>query len=452
MAGGTFKTVGDKLLPGAYVNVQSKTNALLGASTSKGTVFIPVTGEDWGTEGAYPIHSGSDFKALFGKGIEALPALYQVFKAGAKVVAYSFGGSGKPASGSNAVVPWSFKASKPGALGNQLSVLVQADPTEDGFVTVQYLLGTEVMSTQTVSKASQLEASAFITPTVKEEALADDGVTSLQAISSPVTVQLDNGGDSFAVPDYEKVIEALATTEFNVATNGTTDPMVSLFMAEAIKDLRENEGRKVQGVFAYKEVQEDHEGIITVANGVILDNGQVIDEQGAAAYVAGLTAVAESNESLTYRTYPNAVDVTKRYSKEQRIKNLKNGVLTFIAERGAVKIESDINSLHTFTGTKNQEFAKNRVVRVLDEVANNTRQIWEDSFVGKVTNNAEGRELFKSNRVEYLSGLQAKGSIQNFETDDITVIEGNTKDQVVVTIAIQPTDAMEKLYTTITVE
>jgi Ca2+-binding RTX toxin-like protein len=112
----------------------------------------------------------------------------------------------------------------------------------------------------------------------------------------------------------------------------------------------------------------------------------------------------------------------------------------------------DINSLTTFTDAKGQEFSKNRVLRVLDAIANNTRETWEDNFIGQVTNDAAGRDLFKANRAEYLAGLQAQGAIENFTTDDIVVSAGDTKDSVVATISVQPTDAMEKLYMTVYVK
>lgn len=107
------------------------------------------------------------------------------------------------------------------------------------------------------------------------------------------------------------------------------------------------------------------------------------------------------------------------------------------------------STAYTFTDTKGVEFSKNRVLRVLDAIANNTRITWEDNFIGKVSNNAAGRDLFKANRAEYLANLQAQGAIENFTTDDITVSQGANKDSVVTTLSIQPTDAMEKLYMTV---
>jgi hypothetical protein len=47
--------------------------------------------------------------------------------------------------------------------------------------------------------------------------------------------------------------------------------------------------------------------------------------------------------------------------------------------------------------------------------------------------------------------MQANNGIQNFDGEDVTVVQGNTLDSVLVNIAIQPVDSVEKVYCTITV-
>ena len=41
------------------------------------------------------------------------------------------------------------------------------------------------------------------------------------------------------------------------------------------------------------------------------------------------------------------------------------------------------------------------------------------------------------------------GAIQNFETDDVTIIAGTESDAVVVDANIQPVDSIEKIYVTV---
>jgi Phage tail sheath C-terminal domain len=69
-----------------------------------------------------------------------------------------------------------------------------------------------------------------------------------------------------------------------------------------------------------------------------------------------------------------------------------------------------------------------------------------------VTNNEQGRSVFRSAVIEYMDALQGLGAIEDFETDDIQVHAGTDKDTLVAEMQVKPTDAMEKLYMTVTVE
>ena len=64
-----------------------------------------------------------------------------------------------------------------------------------------------------------------------------------------------------------------------------------------------------------------------------------------------------------------------------------------------------------------------------------------------------GRNLFKADIIDYLNKLQNMAAVQNFDsTTDIEVLAGEAIDAVVVNLAIQPVDAMEKLYMTVNVD
>ena len=96
-------------------------------------------------------------------------------------------------------------------------------------------------------------------------------------------------------------------------------------------------------------------------------------------------------------------------------------------------------------------FSKNRVMRTLDEIATDTENTFERTYLGKVGNNASGRDLFKADRIAYLTTLQNRNIIQSFKNTDITVEAGNDVDSIVVNLAVTPVDAMEKLYMTMVV-
>ena len=98
-----------------------------------------------------------------------------------------------------------------------------------------------------------------------------------------------------------------------------------------------------------------------------------------------------------------------------------------------------------------EPYHKNRVIRLLNTVANDIYQQFSDGYIGVVNNNEQGRMMFKSAIVGYLLDIQANNGIQNFETEDVTVEPGEAIDAIVVNLAIQPVDSVEKIYVTITV-
>jgi hypothetical protein len=72
-------------------------------------------------------------------------------------------------------------------------------------------------------------------------------------------------------------------------------------------------------------------------------------------------------------------------------------------------------------------------------------------YIGKVDNDEYGRSLLKGWVVGYLNTMQANGGVQNFTADDVSVEAGTDVDAVVINVALQPVDSVEKIYMTVTV-
>ena len=77
--------------------------------------------------------------------------------------------------------------------------------------------------------------------------------------------------------------------------------------------------------------------------------------------------------------------------------------------------------------------------------------MFEQTYLGKVNNNENGRTSFKSDIISYLKELNKLGAIDDFKNEDIVVSAGNEIDSVLVEIGVKPIDAMEKLYMTVSV-
>lgn len=451
MAGGIF-TLKNKVLAGAYINVEAAQQAITGADNVTGVVFTIANNLGWGADGVIEVNAQTDFFATFANPISSdlLTGLRQIL-ANAKTVYVYNNNAGSKSAGVSASLPWTFEALYSGELGDKLNVTVQQDLVNIGKFIVTTTLSQTVVDKQTISVASDLKANKYVVPTLVTTGTPD---TLLGSLTTPVSVKLAGGSNAAAEDATEKMQAAFENYEYNtiVAADASDTGQIHALIAATAVRLREEQGREVQAVIPAKAgVQADNEGIIVVGNTVQMADGLQLSQAQFAGFIAGATASAADNVSLTYAKIIGAVDAVPRLTDDEAIAAIKRGELIARATRGFVRIETDINSLVTINGEKSADFAKNRVIRVLDTFRNWLRVTWEDNFVGQVTNDATGRDLLKATIANYLTEAQARGSVQSFKVDDIVVVAGTAKDSVVVTVAITPTDAMEKLYCTVTV-
>lgn len=105
----------------------------------------------------------------------------------------------------------------------------------------------------------------------------------------------------------------------------------------------------------------------------------------------------------------------------------------------------------TYTPEIGQVYRKNRVIRLCNSIANDIYGQFSKNYLGVINNNEEGRSLFKAAIVGYMATLQAQQAIQNFVADDVEVLAGDDIDSIVVNLAVQAVDSIEKIYMTVTV-
>ena len=191
--------------------------------------------------------------------------------------------------------------------------------------------------------------------------------------------------------------------------------------------------------------------MVNVESGVTLSDGTALTAAQVTWWAGGALAGARYNESLTYATYPNAVNVSPLLTNSGYEEALQAGEFVLFADDGAVKVEQDINSLVTYTTDIGEPFRKNRVMRLCNTIANDIYKQFSDSFIGVVNNNEVGRSQFKAAIVGYLLDIQANNGIQNFDAEDVEVLPGEAIDAIVVNIAIQVVDSVEKIYITLEV-
>ena len=280
-----------------------------------------------------------------------------------------------------------------------------------------------------------------------------DSLIGLQATAgTPLT-----GGEDGTVSDaaYTQYFAEMGKHKFDTmglpyATSKAVLDAGKMFITQQNEDY----GRKCKLVVLKSASDSDY--VINSINGYkIVD--EVVTPEIFVAEVTGMDAGAAINESLTYFEVASpevAVEIIDQIPDKDIEKALNAG--KFILSKrddGAIVVEKDINSFHTFVPKKGYAFSKNRVKRTLDEIANTFKLTWTKTYVGKVDNNASGRAIFKGDCINYLNTLQnTYNAIQNFNADtDIEVLAGEDIDAVVVNLTVQPVDSMEKLYMTVKV-
>lgn len=441
IGGGTF-TVQNKILPGAYINfVSAGRAAQLG---SRGVVALPLE-LNWGPENKVFAVTAEDFNRtaidVFGYDPTdaSLLLVREALKRAKTLLAYRVNSGGQKASAT--VGGMAVTAKWGGTRGNDLKVAILTNADDATKVDVITYLGTMEVDRQTVSADSgsvNLKDNNFVT-FGEAETLTPASATAL------------TGGSNGTVDGtaYSNFLNAIEVESFNVIGYPGTDETIKALIAAFVKRLRYDNGVKIVGVLY--QYDGDDIGLINVKNGVILSDGTTITGDKAVAWVAGASAGAEVNESLTNTAYDGAVDVDIKYTKSQFEAAIKAGEFVFYADNGKARVLTDINSLVTFGEGVSEDWTSNRVVRVMDGWANDVARIFGESYIGLVTNSDTGRELFKADLVSLAMQYQAIDAISNFESADIVIQQGNGKRDVVVNCALQPNDSMEKLYMTVTV-
>lgn len=277
-------------------------------------------------------------------------------------------------------------------------------------------------------------------------ASAADKFLAGEALKGAQTVIVYNlGATPHEAEDITAALAALKTVTFNVLCYPYDTAAIHAAIKAWIEDMRDDEGVKIQAVLP--DYEADSEAIINVTQAVKLADGTTLTNAQAAAWVAGVTAGANVNQSNTGRKYAGAIDVVPRMTKTEMEAAVTAGEFIFKVDTAQnVTAVYDINSLTTITAEKSKKFTKNRFIRTNDAIATDLNQIFESNFKGVVNNDVDGRSLQRATYIDYFNALQRIGAIQNFTPEDVTVEPGTDADATVVNCYIQQIDSTEKMY------
>ena len=435
LGGGTFVTIGEKKLPGSYINFVSASRATL-ALSERGYAAIPLA-LDWGETGKVITLTAGEFQdkafELFGLNYSSdeLKPIRELFLNARTLYIYRLGSSGVKASGSLATAKY------PGTLGNKIKIVTTAivdDETTTGY-RVQTFLDNVLVDTQEVNSA-----------TAKTDDLAENNfVDWIEDVSlSAGTVTLTSGANpTITSVDYVDFLAAIEPYSFNTIGYAGTDSAVKSLFAAFTRRLRDEMGVKFQCVL-YNFSSADYEGVISVEN--TINNAQSGEAGNLVYWVTGAEAGCAINKSNTNKKYNGAYDINVSYTQSQLENALDAGKFIFHKVGDEIRVLEDINTLTTFTDEKSDDFKYNQTIRVMDQIGNDIAAIFNTRYLGLIPNDESGRVSLWNDIVKYHKVLDGIGAIEDFSTEDITVEKGPTKKSVVVYDNITPINCMAQLY------
>lgn len=437
LGGGTFVTVGEKKLPGSYINFISVSRANIEMGV-RGYVAMPLL-LDWGAEEKVIKITAEELQneslTIFGYGYsdDALKPVREIFKHARTLYFYRLG-NGVKATSSLATAKYA------GTRGNKLKVVVTANVvggTTTGY-TVKTLLDDILVDTQEVSGATA----------TTDDLIANDFLDWAEEVSLSSGTTSFTGGTNATVTssDYSDFLNAIEPYAFNVIGYPGTETTIKALFTTFTQRMRDNLGIKFQCVL-HQYTTANYEGVISVENSPVNTSSADL-----VYWVAGAEAGCEINKSNTNTEYDGEYEPNVNYTQTQLEDALSAGKFIFHKVGEEVRVLEDINTLTTFTDEKSEDFKYNQTIRVIDQIGNDIAVIFNTRFLGKIPNDDSGRASLWNELVKYHQNLQDIRAIENFSSDQITVKQGNTKKSVVVDDVITPTNCMTQLYMTCKIE
>lgn len=468
LGGGTFTTQ-NKVLPGTYINFVSTSNA---SATLSDRGYASMGLElDWGVENEIFEVTNSDFQKysmkIFGYEYShvKLKGLRDLFVNLKVLYAYRLNG-GVKASCEFGTAKYS------GARGNDLRITISKNE-DDSYYDVYTLVNTTIVDVQTVATYSELVDNDYVTFVAKnglelEVETPNADVSEIEAESletgEVIDVEIDGefvkelyevialpftGGESFEATsnDHQNYLNKAESFSYNILGLISSEDTLKQLYSNFTKRLRDEVGVKFQLVL--HDYPADYEGVINVKNAILDENHAI---SSLVYYVVGLQASCEINKSCLNKTYLGEFKIDTVYTQSELTQAIKSGEFTYHSVGYDVKVLNDVNSLVSLEEDKGEIFQDNQTMRVIDQFANDIAYLFNDKYLGIVSNSQSGRISLWGDIIKYCKELEQLGAIEDFSSDDIKVSEGDSKKAVVVSSKLTVVNAMAQLYMSVTIE
>lgn len=425
LGGGIFLTQ-NKKVPGTFQNFASAKRDYSNLA-DRGYAAI-VLEHDFGLNDEVLMLTSEAFQkdslALLGYGYthDKLKGLREVFKNAHTVFLYVLGTKTK-ASNDYAT------ARMGGTRGNNIKIVITAQ--EDKFE-VKTLVDTIEVDTQLVANASELIDNNYVD--FKKEA----------SLTATTGINLASGQNGTATDtDHQKALDTLEAYSFNTLACLSDEKGIKDLYIAYTKRMRDDTGAKFQLV-GHNLGTTDNEGVYDVFNKAVGLTHELV------YWVTGAAAGCDINKSLTNKVYNGEyeIDLNGAKTQEQLAELIKKGKFAFHRVGSNINVLEDINTFTSFTSEKNEDFSYNQVIRVLDQLAIDTANIFNSRYLGKVANDNDGRISLWNDIQTHRKEFERIRAIQNYDNSKLVIAPGSFKKAVAVNEYIEVTVAMSQMYVT----
>lgn len=228
-------------------------------------------------------------------------------------------------------------------------------------------------------------------------------------------------GSKVTTESHVNALTALEPYYYNTLFCDSDSDMIKELYVEYTKRQRNQRGKYFQTV-VHDYVQADDPGIISVYNKVTDPSG-VVNTSSLVCWTAGYSSAIDLKIEMTNKTYDGELKIETGIPQAQLDILMPLGHFIFHQySLTEVRTLVDVNTFQSFTEEADDQLAENKVVRVIDYIHNEEERVINDTDVGSLNNDPQGRAVLYNRCYSILSGLQRDGVIEDFNASDIEVV------------------------------
>ena len=265
--------------------------------------------------------------------------------------------------------------------------------------------------------------------------------------------------------NYSAVLKKLRDLKWNYLTIPGLASGDTTIVSAWIKQYRDDERKTFKAVLAH--CKGDHEGIINLTTENIVSTITGV-KHTAAEYCARIAGVLAGLSLARSSTYYVLNDISEAETPDNPDERINDGELIIIFDGKKFKIGRGVNSLVSFTTEKTEDVRFIKIVEGMDLYMDDIRETYEESYVGKIINDYDGKQMFVAAIGAYHKGLLGNVLDKSFDNvaaidvdaqraylesrgvdtsdmDDVAVAKANTGTKVFIVSNIKFVNAMEDL-------